>query len=153
MGPMTLTEPELLALGCRLGAVLSVGDVVLLSGTLGAGKSTLARGILAGTGFAGEVASPSFPIMLTYEPPEARLAIAHCDFYRLDAPDEAAELGLDEWLTYGALIAEWPDKGPAWLAAEALSIHIEIASPSTRALTVSPAPAWKERWTQLHPSP
>lgn len=150
---MTLDEAQLLALGRRLGAVLSVGDIVLLSGTLGAGKSTLARGILAGTGFAGEVASPSFPIMLTYEPPEARLAIAHCDFYRLDAPEEAAELGLDEWLTYGAILAEWPDKGPAWLAREALSIHIEIASATTRALTAAAPKAWKERWTQLHPKP
>ena len=148
---MILTEPDLLALGRRLGAVLAVGDVVLLSGTLGAGKSTLARGMLAGADFVGEVASPSFPIMLTYEPPEARLPVAHCDFYRLDSAQEAAELGLDEWLTYGAIVAEWPDKGPTWLAAHALSIHIEIASPTTRALTVTSPNAWKERWTQLHP--
>lgn len=148
---MTLNEADLLALGRRVGAVLAVGDVVLLSGTLGAGKSTLARGMLAGAEFKGEVASPSFPIMLTYDPPEARLPVAHCDFYRLNTPAEAEELGLDEWLTYGALIAEWPDKGPAWLATEALTIHIEIASPSTRALTVTAPDAWKERWTQLHP--
>lgn len=148
---MILDEGALLALGRRIGAVVAVGDVVLLSGTLGAGKSTLARGMLAGADFAGEVASPSFPIMLTYEPPEARLPVAHCDFYRLDSPDEAEELGLDEWLTYGALIAEWPDKGPAWLATDALTIHIEIASPSTRALTVTPPNAWKERWTQITP--
>ena len=150
---MMLDEADLIALGRRLGAVLGVGDVVLLSGTLGAGKSTLARGMLAGAGFAGEVASPSFPIMLTYEPPEARLPIAHCDFYRLESAAEGEELGLDEWLTYGALIAEWPDKGPAWLAAHALSIHIEIASPSTRALTAAAPNAWKERWTQIAHSP
>ena len=148
---MILDEPDLLALGRRIGAVLAIGDIILLSGTLGAGKSTLARGMFAGTDFGGEVASPSFPIMLTYEPPEARLPVAHCDFYRLNAPAEAEELGLDEWLTYGALIAEWPDKGPAWLEAEALTIHIEIASPTTRALTVSPPPAWKERWNRIAP--
>ena len=150
---MILGETDLITLGRRIGAVLAVGDVVLLSGTLGAGKSTLARGMLAGADFAGEVASPSFPIMLTYEPPEARLPVAHCDFYRLESAAEAEELGLDEWLTYGAIIAEWPDKGPAWLARDALSIHIEIASPTTRALTAAAPNAWKERWTQIAHSP
>ncbi len=148
---MILDEAAMHALGRRIGAVLAVGDVVLLSGTLGAGKSTLARGMLAGAEFVGEVASPSFPIMLTYESPEARLPVAHCDFYRLESPHEAEELGLDEYLTYGAVIAEWPDKGPAWLSASALSIHIEIACATTRALTATACPAWKERWTRITP--
>ena len=146
---MMLDEAAMLSLGRRLGAVLAIGDIVLLSGTLGAGKSTLARGMLSGAGFGGEVASPSFPIMLTYDPPESRLPIAHCDFYRLNTPDEAEELGLDEALTYGAVIAEWPDKGPAWLTRNALSIHIEIASQTERRLTATPANAWKDRWTQI----
>ena len=95
------------ALGRRIAAMLRAGDVVALSGGLGAGKTTLARAILAALGHAGEVPSPTFTIIETYdtlEPP-----VVHADFYRLERPDEAEELGLDDYRFGAALLAEWPE--------------------------------------------
>ena len=90
-------------------AHLRPGDVVALSGGLGAGKTTLARAIIAALGHAGEVPSPSFAIIETYDPPALRLPLVHADFYRLKRPEEAEELGLDDYRDGAALIAEWPE--------------------------------------------
>lgn len=88
---------------------LRPGDLVTLSGGLGAGKTTLARAILAALGHAGEVPSPTFTIIETYDSPPLRLPVVHADFYRLQDPGEVAELGLDDYREGAALIAEWPD--------------------------------------------
>lgn len=109
---MTIELPDLAAmdrLGRAIAGQLRVGDVVALSGGLGAGKTTLARAIIAGLGHGGEVPSPSFAIIETYDPPAVRLPLVHADFYRLDHPREAEELGLDDYRDGAALIAEWPD--------------------------------------------
>ena len=109
---MTIDLPDLAAmdrLGRAIAGQLRVGDVVALSGGLGAGKTTLARAIIAGLGHEGEVPSPSFAIIETYDPPAVRLPLVHADFYRLDHPREAEELGLDDYCEGAALIAEWPD--------------------------------------------
>jgi tRNA threonylcarbamoyladenosine biosynthesis protein TsaE len=104
--------PDLAAMdrfGRAIAAVLRPGDVVALSGGLGAGKTTLARAIIAGLGHTGEVPSPSFAIIEVYDPPAVRLPLVHADFYRLKHPDEAQEIGLDDYREGSALIAEWPD--------------------------------------------
>lgn len=104
--------PDLVAmddLGARIAAVLKPGDVIALDGGLGAGKTTLARGIIAALGHRGEVPSPTFTIIEAYDAPPLRLPIVHADFYRLNYPREAEELGLDEYREGAALIAEWPD--------------------------------------------
>ena len=102
------------ALGRKLGAVLRQGDVVTLSGALGAGKTSFARGILEGLGFAGEVPSPSFAVVIPYDEPGMRLPVWHADLYRIEAPAELDELGLEEGLATGALLVEWPERaGPA----------------------------------------
>ena len=109
---MTIDLPDLAAmdrLGRAIAGQLRVGDVVALSGGLGAGKTTLARAIIAGLGHEGEVPSPSFAIIETYDPPAVRLPLVHADFYRLDHPREAEELGLDDYREGAALIAEWSD--------------------------------------------
>lgn len=109
---MTVELPDLAAtaaLGARIAAVLRAGDVVALSGGLGAGKTTLARAIIAGLGHGGEVPSPSFAIIETYDPPAVRLPLVHADFYRLDDPAEVEELGLDDYRLGAALLAEWPE--------------------------------------------
>ncbi len=137
------------AIGAEVAGVLRAGDIVLLEGGLGAGKSTFARGLISALGHSGDFASPTFPIMLTYEAPEATLAVAHCDFYRLDDPGEAEELGLSDWLYDGAVLAEWPEQGPGWLRAQALTVHIEIVGEQRRRLTVAGGAAWKERWPTL----
>lgn len=135
------------ALGRAIGEQLDAGDIIALTGPLGAGKTTLARGILAGLGFSGEVASPSFAIVHRYDPPETRLTAVHVDLYRIDNPAECDELGLDECLEDGALIVEWPENGPRWLFDRALDIRLDSHGLGSRRLTVTTSPAWKERWS------
>lgn len=96
-------------LGRAIAEALQPGDVVALTGGLGAGKTTLARAIIAGLGHEGEVPSPSFAIIELYSPPSVRLPLVHADFYRLKHPEEAQEIGLDDYREGAALIAEWPD--------------------------------------------
>lgn len=104
--------PDLSAMtdyGARIAARLRAGDVVALSGGLGAGKTTLARAILASLGHDGEVPSPTFTIIETYDAPHLRLPVVHADFYRLEDPAELVEIGLDDYREGAALLAEWPD--------------------------------------------
>ncbi len=104
--------PDLAAMqtyGAAIAARVQAGDVVALTGGVGAGKTTLARAILAALGHAGEVPSPTFTIIETYEAPHLRLPVVHADFYRLRSPDEIAEIGLDDYREGAVLLAEWPD--------------------------------------------
>jgi tRNA threonylcarbamoyladenosine biosynthesis protein TsaE len=95
--------------GQAIADKLRAGDVVALAGGLGAGKTTLARAVIAGLGHAGEVPSPSFAIVEVYDPPTVRLPLVHADFYRLSHPAEAEEIGLDDYREGAAMLAEWPD--------------------------------------------
>ena len=142
-------EAAMLALGRHLADVARIGDVIALEGGLGAGKTTLARGILEGLGLAGEAPSPSFAIVQPYDVPEVKLPVAHVDLYRLDDANEAQELALDEYLMDSLLIVEWPDRlGPdAW--PQALRVHIDIEPDGARRLTVRVPDAWTERWSQI----
>jgi tRNA threonylcarbamoyladenosine biosynthesis protein TsaE len=97
------------AYGAAVAARLRAGDVVALTGGLGAGKTTLARSILAALGHDGEVPSPTFTIIETYDTPQLRLPVVHADFYRLEDPAELAEIGLDDYRDGAVLLAEWPD--------------------------------------------
>jgi tRNA threonylcarbamoyladenosine biosynthesis protein TsaE len=127
---VTVDLPDLAAMqafGARIADQLRGGDVVALTGGLGAGKTTLARSILAALGHAGEVPSPTFTILETYDPPLVRLPTVHADFYRLKSPAEAQELGLDDYRDGAALLAEWPDHAGGFAAeAACLSITLEI---------------------------
>ena len=141
-----LPSPEAtLALGKALGRVLQVGDVVGLNGPLGAGKSVLARGVLRGLGFDGDVPSPTFPILIPYDPPAVRLPLTHADLYRIENRKELDELGLDEGLEAGALIVEWPDRLGAcgWPDMLVLSIAVADGRP---AMTARVPPPWEPRW-------
>jgi tRNA threonylcarbamoyladenosine biosynthesis protein TsaE len=134
------------AFGARLADCLGAGDVVALHGDLGAGKTTLARGLLRGLGFEGDVASPTFPIVILYEPPDTRLPLAHVDLYRIEDAGEMEELALDEALEEGALVVEWPERlGPS-LRRGALHLRIAAGEGGARALTAEVPPAWGERW-------
>ena len=146
MPAIQLPDPDAtLAFGRRLAASLRVGDVIALSGALGAGKTTLARGVLEGLGHQGEVASPSFPIVLAYARPEVRLPLWHVDLYRIEDPSELAELGLDEARGEAAMLIEWPERLPA-LWPETLHLTLADAPGGGRVLTASVPPAWGERW-------
>jgi tRNA threonylcarbamoyladenosine biosynthesis protein TsaE len=115
--------------GARIAVKLREGDVVALSGGLGAGKTTLARAIIAALGHDGEVPSPTFTIVEAYDAPPLTLPIVHADFYRLEDPAELAEIGLDDYREGSALIAEWPDKAGGFGHEPAcLSITLENAT-------------------------
>lgn len=111
--------------GVRIAAHLRPGDVIALVGGLGAGKTTLARAIIAGLGYTGEVPSPTFTIIETYDAPPLRLPVVHADFYRLEDPSEILEIGLDDYREGAALIAEWPDHAGGF-AHEAGCLEIEL---------------------------
>lgn len=138
-------EEATAALGRALGACLAAGDVVTLSGPLGAGKTVFARGLLAGAGHDGEVASPTFPIVLPYDAPGMRCPVLHADLYRIERAEELDELGLDDALTDGALVVEWPERaGPAaW--PDALRLRLTPEGEARR-LTARVPPSWSPRW-------
>lgn len=145
---MNVPLPDLAAsaaLGARIAQRLRPGDVVALSGDLGAGKTTLARSILAALGHAGEVPSPSFAIVELYPSPPLRLSAVHADFYRLADPEELEEIGLDELREGAALLAEWPEQAGGFEHEPGcLSIALEIDG-NGRSAIVRPGPAWLER--------
>lgn len=142
---MNLDLPDLAAmqaLGERIAARLRPGDVVALSGALGSGKTTLARDIIAALGHPGEVPSPTFTIVETYDldPP-----LVHADFYRLESPREAEELGLDDYREGAALIAEWPERAGGFAHEPGcLSLMLEIAGNGRKAI-VEGGSAWHGR--------
>ena len=135
------------AFGARIAARLQPGDVIALSGGLGAGKTTLARAIIAALGHQGEVPSPTFTIVETYD--DLRVPLVHADFYRLERPGEADELGLDDYRAGAALIAEWPEHvGGFATEPGCLAIALESAGSGRRAI-VEPGTGWLGRLNEL----
>ena len=138
---MIVDESALNDTAASLAAVLRSGDIVALSGDLGAGKTSFARGVLRGLGWAGEVPSPTFTLVQPYDTiPE----VWHVDLYRLDDATEADALGLFE--TGAALLIEWPDRLGDRLPHDALRLHLSVAGEATRTLTWATPPAWEGRW-------
>lgn len=134
------------AFGRALAARARPGDVVALSGALGAGKTSIARGLLAALGLEGEAPSPSFAIVQPYEPPETVFPVLHVDLYRIDDSDEAEELGLDDARADSLLLVEWPERLPDTFWADALWLTLTIEADGSRALTARVPEAWKDRW-------
>lgn len=117
--------------GRRLAAQLRAGDVVLMTGNLGAGKSELARGIAEGLGVTETVTSPSFTILNVYE--SGRVPLYHFDWYRLNSEEELYELGMDEYLGGdGIALVEWPEQLPGAVPEKALLIRLTDEGGDTR---------------------
>jgi tRNA threonylcarbamoyladenosine biosynthesis protein TsaE len=133
------------AFGARLAPLLRAGDVIALYGALGAGKTTLARGLLRGLGYGGDVSSPTFPIVQAYAPPDTDIPLWHVDLYRIEDGSELDEIGLEEALEHAALVIEWPERLPV-LWPEALRLSLRDEPGGGRALTASVPPAWGARW-------
>lgn len=138
------SEAETEAFGRALAAALRPGDVVTLSGPLGAGKTALARGVLHGAGHEGEVPSPTFAIVQPYD--ELAPPIWHCDIYRLEGPSELDELGLDSALADAALLIEWPERAGEAAWPQALRLSLEFVAGSARVLTAEVPASWEGRW-------
>ena len=133
------------ALGACLAGVVRPGDVITLSGPLGAGKTSIARGVLAALGLEDEAPSPTFAIVQPYAPPETRLPVMHDDLYRIDHVEELEELGLDEAQGESVLLIEWPERAPGrW--PEALALTLDFAPDGGRRLTATAPAAWEGRW-------
>src|SRR5690606_33345125 len=129
-------------LGAAIARRLRPGDAVLLYGPLGAGKSTLARGLVrALTRPDEDVPSPTFTLVQFYEGP---LAVAHFDLYRLERPEEAWEIGLDEALDVGCAIIEWPERLGDDLPPDRLEVVLADAGRG-RAARLTAHGSWKER--------
>ena len=127
----TNSAEETRALGEKLAEELRAGDVILLEGSLGAGKSEMARGIARGLGVKESVTSPSFTILNVYT--SGRLPLYHFDWYRLESAEELYELGLEEYLGGdGVALVEWPGRCPDALPGDFLMIEILPEGAETR---------------------
>jgi tRNA threonylcarbamoyladenosine biosynthesis protein TsaE len=133
----TASEEETIALGEQLAHTLPGGATVLLTGQLGAGKTTLAKGIVKGLGAARpeEVSSPTFTLIHEYGSPAA---VYHVDLYRLDSAQEATTLGLDELFESPAMVLiEWGERFPEILPAERIEIRLRMVGGDEREVEVT----------------
>ena len=123
-------------IGMKLGRLAAAGDIILLVGRLGAGKTCLTQGIALGLGIHEYTASPSFVLIREYQ---GELPLYHIDLYRLDRIEEVAQLGLDDYLYgKGVSVVEWADKGLSVLPEEHLLIEMQIVTSTKRKLSFVP---------------
>jgi len=141
---MTLAdEAATIAAGEALAKLLLPGDVIALTGDLGAGKTTLVRGLLQALGHDGEVPSPSFALVQPYEDVDPR--VWHVDLYRIEDQSELDELGLDS-AADAVLLVEWPERAGATAWPDALVLSLEFGPDGDRILTARVPPSWEGRW-------
>lgn len=137
-------EDAMVALGTRIAQVTQGHGIVFLDGDLGAGKTTLSRGIIRGLGHVGSVKSPTFTLVEPYEIGEIRAF--HFDLYRLVDPEELEYLGIRDYLEDDALcLIEWPQKGAGFLPKPDLTITISPHD-SGRSLSLLPQSSRGETW-------
>jgi tRNA threonylcarbamoyladenosine biosynthesis protein TsaE len=129
--------------GRRLAVLARPGDVIKLSGPLGVGKTALARGLLEALGHRGEVPSPSFAIVQTYD--ELDLPVWHVDLFRVEDWSELDELGLES-ADEGLLLVEWPERASLSAWPQALGLTLEFAEGGARSLTAEVPASWQGRW-------
>lgn len=133
---ITSTSPEeTRALGEALGSFAEVGDLVLLSGELGAGKTVFVQGMATGLGYEGTVSSKSFVLLGEYE---GRLKLFHADLYRLDEPEMVEDLALDELVADGVVAVEWPERAGPRLPEDGLHVRFTIGAGDSRTIVLEP---------------
>ncbi len=127
----------------RFAPVLGPGDVVALDGALGAGKTVLCRAIIQALGYSGDVPSPTFTLLQIYD---LKCSVWHMDLYRLEKPEEAFELGIEEGFETAACLIEWPSKLGPYLPPGFLTLRLEHGADSgTRKLTIIGDEIWAKR--------
>lgn len=136
------SEEDMIEFGGRLSRILVEGDVLALTGDLGAGKTTLSRGIIQALCGDIEVPSPTYTLVQTYDC--ADFELWHCDLYRLDKPDDVFELGLFEAMEECVCLIEWPDKMGDHLINSALTIDIQFEGDG-RNIALTGDANWQER--------
>ncbi len=124
--------PALEAFGERLGRDCPAGSVIWLEGPLGAGKTTLARAIVAGRGVVDEATSPTYALVHHYEGPLG--AIYHLDCYRLKRSEEAADLDWETLAGADLLLIEWPERAGAWAPPATRRIRLDYSSDDLRSV-------------------
>lgn len=122
--------------GEKLGTEVRAGDVVLLSGELGAGKTVFVQGVARGMGYEGQVSSKSFVIMGEYA---GRQKLYHADLYRLEEPEQVEDLALGEITEDGVLVVEWPERGGWALPKGDVLVRFEVATEQERVLAIQAA--------------
>ena len=134
-----VSEAELVAWGERIGREARTPLVIALRGDLGAGKSTLARAVAHGAGVQGDVPSPTFNLVFSYDTPRG-VTVRHLDLYRLERPDEVWELGWSELGAPGDLVLiEWPQRAEALLPEPRWEVEIEdLGDPASRHVAAHP---------------
>jgi tRNA threonylcarbamoyl adenosine modification protein YjeE len=141
-GELALPDLDATArLGAGIAQGLKAGDAIALWGELGAGKTTLARAILKALGVAGDVPSPTFTLVQTYE---TTPRVAHFDLYRLKTAREMEELGFEDALADGAVLVEWPERAPEMLPPDSLHVRLRQEDGARNARLTGPA-----RWEGL----
>ena len=133
---LSQSQGETKNIGSKLGALLKAGDVVLLNGELGAGKTTIAKAIAKGLGIKTDryVVSPSYAIINEYS---AKIKIYHFDLYRIDHPDEFFELGADEYFqSDGVCLVEWGEKFADAMPKDRLEVLLEHIGTTQRRITI-----------------
>lgn len=149
IGEISLTDVQVTeALATQLAGLAHVGDVFALAGDLGAGKTVFARAFIRARGCVGEeVPSPTFTLVQVYEPPlAAACPIYHFDLYRLDTPEDAYELDIEDAFASAITLIEWPDRLGALLPAESLTVQLLPGDGDTRRLArLSGSATWRAR--------
>lgn len=142
---LSISEKQTQRLGYCLGACLRAGDVVLLEGEMGAGKSVLTRAAARGMGVEGPVPSPTFTVLNIHE--GEKIKLYHFDLYRLEGEDALYEMGLDEFIPAqdGASLIEWPQMAAEAMPEDALRIDISYArGGEAREIRLTPMGAFDE---------
>ncbi|MGN6030387.1 MAG: tRNA (adenosine(37)-N6)-threonylcarbamoyltransferase complex ATPase subunit type 1 TsaE [Thermomicrobiales bacterium] len=139
----------MIALGRQVGGRLRAGDVLLLHGDLGAGKTTFVQGVARGLGVLEPVQSPTFTLVGEHDGVDAagvRVSVHHLDLYRLTDPDELESFGYEDYLNPGDGISlvEWPERAGDWLPDRFLLVRIDYAREGERLVHLTPVPegAW-----------
>jgi tRNA threonylcarbamoyladenosine biosynthesis protein TsaE len=132
-------------IGARLGRLLRPGDVVLLHGDLGAGKTTLTQGIAQGLGVREQIQSPTFTLVAEHEGQtveEAPIRLYHLDLYRLAGEEDLDSFGWEQYLAPvdGVAVVEWPERAGSWLPEEYLLVRLELDGADRRRVMVEAVP-------------